>query len=285
MNFSTQDIKYIPGVGPKRAELLNKELGIRTVDDILRHYPYKYVDRSRFYYLHEISEDMPFIQVRGKILRFEKHGEGRKQRLTAVFTDGRKTVELVWFKGAKFILEKYNPNVEYVIFGKPTLFNGNFNIAHPEIDEVSQLPPPEKMGLQPFYNTTEKMKNNYLNSKAMQKIIFSLVQHLKNSDFSESLPEYILKKYALLNLKESLINVHFPQNAKILNDARQRLKFEELFYIQLSILQQTSWRNHNIKGLTFSEIGHFFNTFYNEYLPFTMTNAQKKVLREIRIDV
>jgi len=285
LNFSTQDIKYIPGVGPKRAELLDKELEIRTVDDLLRHYPYKYVDRSRFYYLHEISEDMPFIQVRGKILRFDKQGEGRTQRLTAVFTDGRKNIELVWFKGAKFILEKYKPNVEYVIFGKPTLFNGNFNIAHPEIDEVSQLPPPEQMGLQPFYNTSEKMKNNYLNSKAVQKITFSLVNHLRNSDIPESLPEYILKKYALLNLKESLINVHFPQNAQMLHNARQRLKFEELFYIQLSILQQTSWRNHNIKGLTFSQIGHFFNTFYNEYLPFTMTNAQKKVLREIRVDV
>jgi ATP-dependent DNA helicase RecG len=228
---------------------------------------------------------MPFIQVRGRILRFDKQGEGRKQRLTAVFTDGRKTIELVWFKGAKFILEKYKTNVEYVIFGKPNLFNGQYNIPHPEMEEASQLPPPEQMGLQPFYNTSDKMKTNYLNSKAVQKIIFSLVNHLKNSDIPESLPEYLLKKYALLNLKDSLINVHFPQNAQILHNARQRLKFEELFYIQLSILQQTSWRNHNIKGLKFSNIGHFFNTFYNEYLPFELTNAQKKVLREIRTDV
>ncbi len=285
MDFSTQDIKFIPGVGPKRAELLNKELGIHTVDDLLRHYPYKYVDRSRFYYLHEISEDMPFIQVRGKILRFDKIGEGRNQRLTAVFSDGNKTIELIWFKGIKFILEKYRTNTEYVVFGKPSLFNGHYNIAHPELELASQLPPAEQMGLQPFYNTSEKMKNNYLNSKAVQKIIFSLIQHLKNSNIPESLPDYILKKYSLLNLKDSFINVHFPQNAKILNEARQRLKFEELFYIQLSILQQTSWRNHNIKGLIFGHIGHYFNTFYKDYLPFELTNAQKKVLKEIRADL
>ena len=284
MDFSTQDIKYLPGVGPKRGEILNKELGIYTADDLLRHYPYKYVDRSRFYYLHEISEDMPFIQVRGKILRFEKHGESKNQRLTAIFTDGRQTIELVWFKGVKFILEKCKINVEYVIFGKPSLFNGHYNIVHPELELVSELPPLEKMGLQPFYNTSEKMKYNYLNSKAIQKIAFLLVQQLKNSNFPESLPDYILKKYTLLNLKDALANVHFPQNAKILNDARQRLKFEELFYIQLSILQQTSWRNHNVKGLTFEQIGHYFNTFYNEYLPFELTNAQKRVLREIRTD-
>jgi len=285
LDFSTQDIKFISGVGSKRAELLNKELRIYTADDMLRHYPYKYVDRSRFYYLHEISEDMPFIQVKGKILRFEKHGDGRNQRLSAAFTDGKQVIELVWFKGIKFILEKYKTNVEYVIFGKPSLFNGHYNIVHPEIDLVSELPPPEQMGLQPFYNTSDKMKNNYLNSKAVQKIIFPLIQNLKNSNYPESLPDYLLKKYTLLNLKDSLSNVHFPQNAKILNDARQRLKFEEFFYIQLSILQQTSWRNHNVRGLMFEHIGHFFNTFYNEYLPFELTGAQKRVLREIRTDV
>ncbi|NDV46791.1 ATP-dependent DNA helicase RecG [Paludibacter sp. 221] len=286
MDFSTQDIKFIAGIGPKRADMLNKELGIRTVDDLLRHYPYKYVDRSRFYYLHEISEDMPFIQVKGRIVRFEKVGEGRNQRLTAAFSDGHGgVIELVWFKGIKYILDKYKVNTEYVVFGKPTLFNGHYNIAHPEMELLSELPPVEQMGLQPFYNTTEKMKNNYLNSKAVQKIVFSVVQPLKNSNLPESLPEYVLKKYALLNLKESLQNIHFPQNAKILNDARQRLKFEELFYIQLSILQQTSWRNHNIKGLLFEHIGYYFNKFYNDYLPFELTGAQKRVLREIRIDV
>ncbi len=285
MDFSSQDIKFLPGVGPKRAELLNKELGIHTVEDLLHHYPYKYVDRSRFYYLHEISEDMPFIQVKGKIIRFEKIGEGRNQRLSATFSDGHQTIELVWFKGVKYILDKYKVNTEYVIFGKPSVFNGHYNIVHPEVEPASQTPSAEKMGLQPFYNTTEKMKNNYLNSKAIQKIIFSIAQSIKNSNIPETLPQSIRQKYALLDIKSSLINIHFPQNAKILNEARQRLKFEELFYIQLSILKQTAWRRQNVNGFVFPEIGHYFNTFYKDYLPFQLTNAQKKVLREIRQDL
>ncbi len=278
------DIKFFPGVGPKRADLLNKELGIKSVEDLLRHYPYKYVDRSRFYYLHEINEDMPFIQVKGQIVRFEKVGEGHAQRLTAIFTDGHGTIELVWFKGVKFVLEKYHTKIDYVIFGKPTAFNGRFNIVHPEIELVSQLPPPEMMGLQPFYNTSEKMKGSFLNSKTIQKIIFPLIQAIKTG-IPETLPAYVLKKYALLNLTDSLVNIHFPKNADLLNKARQRLKFEELFYIQLNILQQTKWRDLHYKGYIFSEIGYFFNTFYKEYLPFELTNAQKRVLREIRIDV
>src|ERR1035437_9997090 len=146
MDLSSQDIKFLPGVGPKKADLLNKELGIRSAEDLLRHYPYKYVDRSRFYYLHEISEDMPFIQVKGQIIRFEKVGEGHTQRLTAIFTDGRETIELVWFKGVKYVIDKYKTGIQYVVFGKPSAFNGRFNIVHPEIELVSQLPPPEQMG-------------------------------------------------------------------------------------------------------------------------------------------
>lgn len=278
------DITYLPGVGPKKADLLSKELGIRTAEDLLRHYPYKYVDRSRFYYLHEISENMPFIQVKGQIIRFEKAGEGHNQRLTAIFTDGHGTIELVWFKGIKYILDKYHTKVDYVVFGKPTSFNGRFNIVHPEIEIASQLPPPEQMGLQPFYNTSEKMKNSFLNSKTIQKIIFPIVQNIKTG-IPETLPAYLLKKFALLNLTDSLVNIHFPKNADALNKARQRLKFEELFYIQLNILQQTKWRDQHYKGFIFGRIGHYFNTFFNQYLPFELTNAQKRVLREIRIDV
>ena len=283
MDFLT-DIKYLPGVGAKRADLLNKELGIQSVEDLLRHYPYKYVDRSRFYYLHEISEDMPFIQVKGQIIRFEKVGEGHNQRLTAIFTDGHNTIELVWFKGVKYVIDKYHTKIDYVIFGKPSAFNGRFNIVHPEIEIASQLPPPEQMGLQPFYNTSEKMKGSFLNSKTIQKILYPLVQSIK-SGIPETLPAYVLKKFALLNLTDSLVNIHFPKNADLLNKARQRLKFEELFYIQLNILQQTKWRDQHYKGFIFGQIGHNFNTFFNEYLPFKLTNAQKRVLREIRIDV
>lgn len=284
MDFSMQDIKFLPGVGPKKAALLATELGISSAEDVLRHYPYKYVDRSRFYYLHELTVNMPFIQVKGQIVKFEKIGEGRNQRLSAIFTDGKDTIELVWFKGIKFILEKYKTGIDYVVFGKPAPFNGRYNIVHPEIDLLSQLPPAEMMGLQPFYNTTEKMKTGYLNSKAIQKIIFPLVQQLKGG-IPESLPAYLLKRFALMNLTDSLINVHFPKNANALNKARQRLKFEELFYIQLSILRQSKWREQNFKGFVFGHIGYFFNTFYNKYLPFELTGAQKRVLREIRTDV
>ena len=284
MDLSSQDIKFLPGVGPKKADLLNKELGIRTAEDLLRHYPYKYVDRSRFYYLHEISEDMPFIQVKGQIIRFEKVGEGHTQRLTAIFTDGKGSIELVWFKGIKYVLDKYKTGIQYVVFGKPAAFNGRFNIVHPEIELVSQLPPPEQMGLQPFYNTSEKMKSSFLNSKTLQKIIFPITQAIKPG-IPETLPAYLLKKFALMNLTESLVNVHFPKNADALNKARQRLKFEELFYIQLNILQQTKWRDQHFRGFVFGQIGHYFNTFFKEHLPFELTGAQKRVLREIRIDV
>ena len=284
MELSYQDIKFLPGVGPKKADLLAKELDIHSAEDLLRHYPYKYIDRSRYYYLHEISEEMPFIQVKGQIIRFEKVGEGPKQRLVAIFTDGRDTIELVWFKGISFILDKYKTGVDYVVFGKPGFFNGKFNLQHPELDIPSQLPPPEQMGLQPFYNTSEKMKSSFLNSKTIQKILFPLVQSIK-SGIPDTLPAYLLKKFALLNLTESLVNIHFPKNADLLKKARQRLKFEELFYIQLNILQQTKWRDQHFRGFVFGQIGHYFNTFYKDYLPFELTNAQKRVIREIRVDV
>src|ERR1035437_1100757 len=284
MDLSYQDIKFLPGVGPKKADLFNKELGSHSVEDLLRYYPYKYVDRSRFYYLHEINEEMPFIQVKGQIIRFDKVDEGLNQRLTAVFSDGKNTIELVWFKGVKYAMEKYHTKVDYVIFGKPSPFNGRFNIVHPEIEIASKMPPPEQMGLVPFYNTSEKMKSSFLNSKTIQKIIFPLVQSIKTG-IPETLPAYILQKFALMNLTESLVNVHFPKNADALNKARQRLKFEELFYIQLSILRLKNWRDLQSKGFVFGIIGHYFNTFFNTYLPFELTGAQKRVLREIRIDV
>lgn len=284
MDLSMQNITYLPGVGPKKATLFASELGIHSAENLLRYYPYKYVDRSRFYYIHEINGNMPYIQVKGHIVRFDKIGEGHNQRLSAIFSDGKDTIELVWFKGIKFILDKYKTGIEYVIFGKPAPFNGKYNIVHPEIDQASALPPVEQMGLQPFYNTTEKMKSGFLNSKTIQKIVAPVVQQLK-SGISDTLPNYILKRFALMNLGDSLTNVHFPKNAHALNKARQRLKFEELFYIQLSILRQTKWREQNFKGFIFSHIGNYFNTFYKENLPFELTGAQKRVLREIRSDV
>ena len=283
MDLSTQDIKFLPGVGPRRADLFNKELSIYTVEDLLGHYPYRYVDRSRFYKLSEISEDMPFIQVKGKIMQFEKIGTGHKQRLTAIFSDGENVIELIWFKGVRFILDRYKIGVEYVIFGKPTLFNRKYNIVHPEIETVEQLPPPDQMGFQPFYNTTEKMKNNFLNSKAIQKILYPVIKKIE-SGIPETIPTSIIQRFRLMNLTESLVNIHFPKNSEALSRARQRLKFEELFYIQLNILRQTHWRDNTFKGFIFSKVGDYFNTFFNEHLPFELTGAQKRVIKEIRAD-
>jgi ATP-dependent DNA helicase RecG len=284
MDFSTHDIKFLQGVGPKRAKLFNEELSIFSVEDLLKHYPYRYIDKSKFYKIKEIREEMPFIQIKGKIIKIEKKGEGRKQRLSAIFSDGDDYIELVWFQGLRFIADKYKVDVEYVVFGKPTVFNGKFNITHPEIELAAQLPPPEQMGFQPLYNTTEKMKSYFLNSKAIQKIIFPLVQKLE-AGVPETLPASILSTYKLMNLTDSLINIHFPKNNELLQRATQRLKFEELFYIQLNILYQTSWRENHFQGYIFDKIGNVFNTFYNKNLPFELTNAQKRVIKEIRNDL
>ena len=284
MDFSTQDIKFLPGVGPKKAELFNKELSIFTVEDLLRHYPYKYVDRSRFYKIRELKADMAFVQIRGQFLRFEKIGEGKKQRLSAMFSDGENTIELVWFRGVRFVIDKYKPGIDYVAFGKPALFNGKFNLLHPDIETVSQLPPPEEMGFQPYYNTSEKMKTHFLNSKAIQKIIYPLIKKLE-AGIPETLPSYVLQKFKLMNLTESLINIHFPKDEAVLSRARQRLKFEELFYIQLDILRQRKWREQRFSGFVFKRVGSYFNDFYTNHLPFALTNAQKKVIREIRTDM
>ena len=284
MDFLTQDIQFLQGVGPQRADLLRKELSIHTVEDLLRHYPYKYVDRSRFYRISELREDIPFVQIKGKFLRFEKIGEGKKQRLSAIFTDGEKTIELVWFKGIRFVLDRYKLGIEYVVFGKPSIFNGKLNIVHPEVEVSSQLPPPEEMGLQPYYNTTEKMKSHFLNSKAIQKIIYPLLKKIE-SGVPETLPAALLQRYKLMNLTDSLINIHFPKNNELLKRASERLKFEELFYIQLEILYQRKWREQRFNGFVFSNVGHYFNTFYRNNLPFELTNAQKKVIREIRSDM
>lgn len=278
-----QDIKFIPGIGPKKAELFAKELNIHTVEDILQHYPFKYIDRSRFYYIHEINQHMPFIQIKGQIVRFEKQGEGRNQRLSAYFTDGKDSIELVWFRGIKYVIDKYKVRRDYVVFGKPSYFNGKFNLLHPEIEEPSQLPHAEQLGLQPFYNTTEKMKSGFLNSKGVQKIMFNLVAQIREG-LPETLPAYVLKKFALLNRTEAIRNIHFPKNTHVLNKARQRFKFEELFYVELNILRQTKWREQNIKGFNFPNVGVNFNTFFKDFLPFELTAAQKRVIKEIHTD-
>ena len=283
MDLLKQDIKFLPGVGPKRAEILNKELDIFTVEDILYHFPYKYVDRSKVFRICEIDGTMPYIQLKGRITFFEEAGDGRSRRLVAKFTDGTGFIDLVWFKGIKFIVDKYKPNTEYIIFGKPTLFGSRLNIAHPDMDLSDELADKDA-GLFGLYTTTEKMKNNFLNSKAIQKIMFNLLQAAKQP-FPETLSPDIIQQAKLISLDEALRNIHFPKNAEILRKAQYRLKFEELFYVQLNILRYAMDRCMKRNGFVFRTIGNNFNTFYKQNLPFELTNAQKKVLREIRADV
>ena len=281
--LSMNDIKFLPGVGPKRAELFNKELGIYSYEDLLYYYPYKYIDRSRTYTIREINGTMPYIQLRGKIVRYETQGEGYKRRLTAIFADATGTTELVWFKGIKYIQDRYKPGTEYTLFGRPTLFGSRLNIAHPEIDPVD-VEIDGNTGLQPYYTTTEKMKSHFLNSKAVQKIIATLWKVIPRS-LPETLPAAVIARAHVIYLSEALYNIHFPQSPDVLRKAQFRLKFEELFYLQLNILRYTRQRMRRLGGFPFGTIGEHFNRFYRECLPFELTGAQKRVLKEIRADV
>ena len=273
-DLATRDIKYLSGVGPQRASVLNKELGIYSLHDLLYYFPYKYVDRSRIYYIQEIDGTMPYIQLKGEILSFETAGEGRQRRLIAHFSDGTGVVDLVG---------KYKVHQEYIVFGKPTFFNGRINMAHPDIDSASDLKL-SSMGLQPYYNTTEKMKRSSLNSHAIEKMMNTVVQQLREP-LPETLSPAILAEHHLMPLTEALVNIHFPANPDLLRKAQYRLKFEELFYVQLNILRYAKDRQRKYRGYIFERVGEVFNTFYSRNLPFELTNAQKRVLKEIRKDV
>lgn len=282
-DLASRDIKYLSGVGPQRASVLNKELNIYSLHDLLYYFPYKYVDRSRIYYIHEIDGTMPYIQLKGEILGFETVGEGRQRRLIAHFSDGTGIVDLVWFQGIKFLVGKYKVHQEYIVFGKPSVFNGRINIAHPDIDNASELKL-STMGLQPYYNTTEKMKRSSLNSHAIEKMMSAVVQQLREP-LPETLSPAILTEHHLMPLTEALMNIHFPANPELLRKAQYRLKFEELFYVQLNILRYAKDRQRKYRGYVFETVGEIFNTFYAKNLPFELTGAQKRVLKEIRRDV
>lgn len=282
-DLATRDIKYLSGVGPQRAAVLNKELGIYSLHDLLYYFPYKYVDRSRIYSIREIDGTMPYIQLKGEILSFEAIGEGRQRRLVAHFSDGTGVVDLVWFQGIKFLLGKYKVHQEYIVFGKPSVFNGRFNIAHPDIELVSEVQL-SSIGMQPYYNTTEKMKRSFLHSHAIEKMMGTLVKQL-SEPLPETLSPAILAEHHLLPLTEALINIHFPANSDLLRKAQYRLKFEELFYVQLNILRYAKDRQRRYRGYVFERVGEVFNTFYSRNLPFELTDAQKRVLKEIRRDV
>lgn len=282
-DLSNTDIKYLPGIGPKKAEIFNKEVDIFSIEDLIRFYPYKYIDKSRIYYIHEIDGTMPYIQLRGRITAFETVGEKRHKRLIAHFTDGTGFIDLVWFQGSRFITDKYKVNTTYLIFGKPTSFGSKFNIAHPDIDPYIEGKS-DLSTLSGYYSTTEVMKKHYLNSKAIQKIIQnSLTSALAN--YSETLPDYIVRQANLVSIKEAIRNIHFPLDAALLRDAQYRLKFEELFYIQLNILRYSTERRNKLKGFIFEHVGDALNSFYSQNLPFQLTNAQKRIIKEIRQDM
>lgn len=283
-DLSTRDIKYLQGVGPQRAAILNKELNIYSFRDLLYYFPYKYVDRSRLYYIHEIDGNMPYIQLKGQVLSFETIGEGRQRRLVGHFSDGTGVVDLVWFQGLKFVMGRYKAHEEYIVFGKPTVFNGRINIAHPDIDPAEELTL-SSMGLQPYYNTTEKMKRSNLNSHALEKLMKNLFGALQKDIIEETLSPQLVAQHRLMSLTDALYNIHFPQNPDLLRKAQYRLKFEELFYVQLNILRYTKERRNKFRGLVFGRVGEIFNTFYSQNLPFQLTGAQKRVIKEMRRDM
>ncbi len=283
-SISIRDIKYLPGVGPHRAEILEKELGIRSFKDLLYHFPYKYVDRSRIYRVREIDGSMPYIQLKGQILSFETFGEGRQRRLVAHFSDGTGVADLVWFQGLKFVTAKYKCHEEYIVFGRPTVFGGRVNIAHPDIDPADGVTL-SSMGLRPYYNTTEKMKRMNISSSAIEKLVTNLFAAIGEDTPEETLSQGIISAHGLMPLMEALRNVHFPKNPELLRKAQYRLKFEELFYIQLNILRFSRERRNRFGGIVFSKVGEYFNTFYSEFLPFSLTGAQKRVVREMRRDM
>ena len=283
MNILDQDIKFLPGVGPNRKKMLSNELGIETYGDLLEYFPYKYVDRSKVYTIHELTGDMPYVQVVGHILSFESFQMGpRKERVVAHFTDGTAICDLTWFNGGKYAKQTYRIGTEYVVFGKPTVFNNRINFTHPDLDDASKVDL-SSMGLQPYYNTSERMKKSGLNSRAIERLTKTLVEKLP--PLPETLPGYILNERYLMGRDEAFRTVHYPQNARDLELARVRLKFEELFYVQLNILRYASDHRRKYRGYVFSQVGEVFNSFYHNQLPFPLTEAQKRVIREIRVDV
>ena len=278
-----RDIKFLPGVGPKRAELLNKELRIYTFGDLLFYFPYKHVDRTKFYKISQITEDLPYIQLEGTIHSTGITGSGKNRRLSAIISDGTGNLELVWFRGLRWINDAVRPGRKFIVYGKPTVFNKRVNLVHPEMEDPLKQEKQIKSALQAFYNTSEKLKNSYITSRVISKFQNSLLNEISGK-IDETLSDTLITKTGLVSLNEALLNIHFPQSVEKLKKAEARLKFEELFYLQLNILRQKSVRSLNTKGFVFSKVGDLFNDFYHSHLPFELTSAQKRVLREIRRD-
>jgi ATP-dependent DNA helicase RecG len=282
--FLDTPITYLQGVGPKRAELLNKELNIHTFRDLLYYFPYKYIDRTKFYSIAELDPDLPFVQVKGFIRGYYTEGAGKAKRLVADFRDDTGTIKLIWFRGGKWVTESYTPGIEYIVFGKPGVFNGVVNIIHPEIEASAKAAGRLNSAMQAQYGSTEKLKDQFLNSKNISKLVGNLLKNIRTR-IPETLPGYLLSKYKLADLHDTLHKIHFPSTTDELEKARYRLKFEELFYLQLNLLRLKTNREIRVKGFKFPVVGKNFNDFYARNLHFPLTGAQKKVMKEIRRDL
>lgn len=280
-----QDIMYLTGVGPQKKELLSSQLNIRTWRDLLEYYPYKYVDRTKVYAISELRGDMPFVQIRGKIVSFEEFAMSqRKKRVVGHFTDGRGMVDLVWFHGAQYVYKNYKIGDEFVVFGKPTVFQGRYQFAHPEMERAADVKT-EGMGMQPYYSTTEKMKDRGMHSRAMEKLTKTLVTKIPVGAIQETLLPSMVSRLHLISREEAFRKIHYPQSLDDVQRAQVRLKFEELFFVQLNILRYVSENRQKYRGCIFGKIGPAFNTFFSEQLPFELTGAQKRVMHEIRDDM
>lgn len=275
---------YLPGVGPKRKEILVSQLNIKTWGDLIEYYPYKYVDRSRVYPIRELSGDMPLVQIKGAIQVFEEFGEGRKKRIVAHFSDGRDVVDLVWFGGKNWVYDTYKPGTEYIVFGKPQPYNGRYQFAHPDMEKASNLQL-STMGMQPYYITTQTMKDRGVTSRAIEKMTKALVARIPQGSIAETLPEDQIRRLHLISRDDALRKIHYPQSLRDVQQAQERLKFEELFYVQLNILRYATEQRHKYRGFAFSRVGEPLNVFYKNNLPFELTNAQKRVVHEIHDDM
>ncbi len=276
-------IEFLKGVGPRRAELLRAEAMIHTFHDLITYYPFRYIDRSRFYQIREVTADMPYVQIRGMISHIQLHGRQRTTRMTARLSDDTGRLELVWFRGFQWLKDQFKPGVEYIVFGKPSPFGDGYSIAHPEVEPVTPGAINQESRMQPVYPSTEKLKSRGLDSRGIGKLLKTLIPSAKKH-IRESLPLDVTESLSLLPKSEALVHVHFPEDAHMLKKARARLKFEELFYIQLNLLRQKLVRNEKAVGYVFPAIGNYFNSFYHQRLTFTLTGAQKRVLKEIRGD-
>ena len=278
----SQDIKYLKGIGPLRAKVLYSDMSIRTIRDLLETYPYRYIDRSRTYKICELREGMSFVQIRGRIISFQAEGSGRKKHLKALFSDGQGIMELVWFRGISYIEKQYKPGVEYVAFGSPQVFGSRWSMAHPELEKPDSVQ--ASVAFYPCYHTSGDMKRARITSKQMVDFVATALAALR-VQLPETLPPYIVERKKLCSRDEAIRYIHRPRNYEQIAAAERRLKFEELFYIQLGILDYARERQERSAGQCFTRIGSLFNGFYQYHLDFALTNAQKRVLREIRADV